>query len=737
MAEVAVARFFWASSFAMDEALRGALAAGRAAWPALALADDVFVAALQVTGALLGTPAYMAPEQLAAGDADARADQFSYCVALYEALYRTRPFAGDTVAALVDEIRAGRIRTMAPTTPPWLRGALARGLATDPAARFPAMEALLDAFAVGLAQAPRGPIQVLVADFHNTTGEPLFDGALEITLAMVLEEAPLISSYPRGSASKLDEQAARQIAGREGIDAVVSGTIGTTATGLAISVRAVDPASGQVIARAERHAANAGDCLRAVGELATSLRRAFGDDSSEELQRSARERVAMTSLDAAHAYAHARDLLDAMDYRGAVLAMQHVIELDPDLGVAYTGLAAGYLNLGELDQARRAFDLAFSHIDRMTDRQQFVTRGMYYATQGEPKKALDVYKKMLARFPGDRVALRHLAHTHAILGQFGQALDVAGRILERSPQDLAARAAAASYALATGDFGGAIGRAKELIALHPDNAGARWTLGMAHVLRGSASDAAAVFRELQTMPGGASIGTLNLAEIAVLEGRTRDALEILEPGIAADLQHRDTYDAGVKEWLAGYVHRVRGETTEALAALDRAIPPRLDTTIAFLVAREYIALGALGKAKEIAAVLATRVDMQNRTSTQILEAELALEAGRPKDAIVLLDAAQQSIDTWLGTFDLGVAYLAAGAYPHAHEAFSACVQRRGELGILLALLPPTWYQLGRAQEGLHSPAAADSYRMYISARESADVDLDLDDARRRLAALVG
>src|SRR5439155_22133540 len=128
--------------------------------------------------------------------------------------------------------------------------------------------------------------------------------------------------------------------------------------------------------------------------------------------------------------------------------------------------------------------------------------------------------------------------------------------------------------------------------------------------------------ELQAMPGGASIGTLKLAELAVLEGRTRDALAILEPGIAVDLQHRDTYDAAVKEWLRGYVHRVRGETAEALAALERAVALTSDTTIAFLVAREYIAVGARGKAKQVAAELATRVDMRNRTSTQILEAEL-------------------------------------------------------------------------------------------------------------------
>ena len=683
---------------------------------------------LTATGALLGTPLYMAPERFSGGDADARADQFSFCVALYEALYRARPFAGDTIAELVEELRAGRIRAMAATTPSWLRDALARGLATEPRERFPSMEALLDALASGRAPAesparppPPKRVHVLVADFRNTTGEPSFDGALEIALAMALEEAPLISS--------------RRIAAREPLDAIVTGTIATTATGFSISIRAVDPVDGHVITRAECDVANERDALRAVSELATSLRRAFGDHTPEELQRSALGNFTQTSLEAAHAYARARALLDAMDYRGAIPAMQHVIELDPELGIAYTGLAAGYLNLGEVDQARRAFALAFSRIDRMSDRQQLLTRGMYYATQGEPRKALDVYKQLLQRFPDDRIGLRHLAQTHALLGQFGQAFEVSERIVERSPDDLRARAAAASHALANGDFRGAIDRARQLIARQPDSAGARWTLGMAHALGGSASDAAAVFRELQTMPGGGSIATLNLAELSVMAGRTADALAILEPGIAADLEHRDTYDAAVKAWLGGYVHRLRGETTLARAMLDRALEISADPTLAFLVAREYIAIGARDQAITIAAGLAKRVELQNRTSVQILEAELALHDGRPRDAIMLLEAAQQSIDTWLGTFDLGLAYLAADAYPQAHEAFSACVRRRGELGILLAMLPPTWYQLGRAQEGLKSPAAADSYRTYISARESADVDLDLEDARRRLAAL--
>jgi serine/threonine-protein kinase len=102
---------------------------------------------LTQTGALLGTPSYMAPEQFVAQGTDARTDQFSFCVALYEALYGERPFGGDTVAALMDNVVSGNIRS-APgrsDVPGWLRKVLLRGLDKEPNGRYPSMTALLAA----------------------------------------------------------------------------------------------------------------------------------------------------------------------------------------------------------------------------------------------------------------------------------------------------------------------------------------------------------------------------------------------------------------------------------------------------------------------------------------------------------------------------------------------------------------------------------------------------------------
>jgi tetratricopeptide (TPR) repeat protein len=101
------------------------------------------------TGSILGTPTYMAPEQFGGVPATARADQFSFCVALYEALYGARPFGGGNYQQLAANVLAG---TIAPApdgarVPGWLRRVLLRGLSVDPAVRYPSMEALLAALA--------------------------------------------------------------------------------------------------------------------------------------------------------------------------------------------------------------------------------------------------------------------------------------------------------------------------------------------------------------------------------------------------------------------------------------------------------------------------------------------------------------------------------------------------------------------------------------------------------------
>lgn len=117
--------------------------AGGQAEPGGRVRTPMTIDGLTQQGAVVGTPAYMAPEQWNGRLADARSDQFAFCVVLYEALAGERPFEGKTLPALANAVTQGRLRPMARSIPAWLRRALTRGLSVDPAARHPSMTALL------------------------------------------------------------------------------------------------------------------------------------------------------------------------------------------------------------------------------------------------------------------------------------------------------------------------------------------------------------------------------------------------------------------------------------------------------------------------------------------------------------------------------------------------------------------------------------------------------------------
>jgi tetratricopeptide (TPR) repeat protein len=151
------------------------------------------------TGVAIGTPAYMSPEQFRNEPTDARTDQFSFCVALYEAVYGERPFAGASLTELSDEVCAGRVREAPEGTqvPGWIRGVLLKGLERDAGQRWPSMNALLAEMEKQPAVASRRRFVTAAATKLAGVWEaPRGDAALETSAKAEMREAFLSTGKP-------------------------------------------------------------------------------------------------------------------------------------------------------------------------------------------------------------------------------------------------------------------------------------------------------------------------------------------------------------------------------------------------------------------------------------------------------------------------------------------------------------------------------------------------------------
>jgi tetratricopeptide (TPR) repeat protein len=228
--------------------------------------------------------------------------------------------------------------------------------------------------------------------------------------------------------------------------------------------------------------------------------------------------------------------------------------------------------------------------------------------------------------------------------------------------------------------------------------------------------------------------------VAIYEGRFADASRILEQGAAADLDAKEPQRAAAKYAALAYAELSRGQSRAAIAAAGRALANSQAPAIRFLAGRILAEAGEVAKARTLAAGLSAEILIEPQAHGKILEGDIALKTGDPRAAVQLLTAANALLDTWIGRFDLGRAYLAAGAFTQADSEFDRCLKRRGEALALFmdeqptyGYLPAVYYYQGRVREGLNSAGFGESFRTYLSIREKAGEDPLLAGVRRRAA----
>ena len=160
--------------------------------------------------------------------------------------------------------------------------------------------------------------------------------------------------------------------------------------------------------------------------------------------------------------------------------------------------------------------------------------------------------------------------------------------------------------------------------------------------------------------------------------------------------------------------------------------------IRFLAARVFIEAGETARARPLIAALAAELQTEPQAYAKILDGKIALAGGDAREAIKLMIESNKLLDTWIGDFELGRAYLAAGALPQADSQFDRCLKRRGEaLALFLdeeptfGYFPPVYYYQGRVREQMKIDGFADSYRQYVAARDGSTEDPLLREIRPR------
>jgi tetratricopeptide (TPR) repeat protein len=401
---------------------------------------------------VMGTPAYMAPEQREGKPADARTDLYSFGCVLYEML------TGD---------RATPDRKPVPAKT--LEKVVSRCLEPDPAQRWQSAVELLSA----LEAPPRGgenrirmvpaaailvalsivlmiagyfvfrPVPgltakdtIVLADFVNSTGDPIFDGTLRQGLAIQLEQSPFLKimddqqvqgvlrlmSLPPGS--RITNPIAHQICVRDGAAATIDGAIASLGTNYIITLQAIACPDGRTLAREQIQAVDKEHVLKAVGSAAAAVRGKLGE-SHNSIQKRNRplEQATTPSLEALQNYSEGYSEKAQGHFLAAVPLFERAIEIDPNFAAAYLHLGDAFYNAGDEARSREYFKRAFSLVDRVSDYERYWIAGEYYLlVTGELDKSIDSTQSGIRNYPQAAIFPNGLSMILIDLGQYEEGL---------------------------------------------------------------------------------------------------------------------------------------------------------------------------------------------------------------------------------------------------------------------------------------------------------------------------
>ncbi len=276
---------------------------------------------------------------------------------------------------------------------------------------------------------------IVLADFDNTTGDPVFDGALKQALAVQLGQSPFLNILSdrkvtetmrlmgRPTTDRITRDVAGELCVRTGSKAFLLGSISKLGDQYVVGVDAVGCSNGDTLAKEQATAATKEDVLKALGQATTSLRSRLGESLASVQKFDVPVEATTTSLEALKSFSMGISTARAKGDAAAIPFMKRAIELDPNFAAAYAGLGVQYGNLGQTSLAAENVKKAYSLRDRVSEHEKYRIGALYYEkVTGELDQATQVYELWAKSYPNDMVPPANLAGIFSERGQYDKSI---------------------------------------------------------------------------------------------------------------------------------------------------------------------------------------------------------------------------------------------------------------------------------------------------------------------------